>query len=429
MEDENYRSILLPRLNRRTDRATAPDDHMQDVCVRKAVYKGLLRVTMAIIHGLEASMGNAGVGGLGSAFQVLEIAHTHFWTKDMLDSMEMGLMPSAGPTAPTSREASPFGSRESLAGPGSLEVPHRPGDARSRTSSQEDREPGDGSSTAEILRELIQQKKHLLLGRLSSLDSGAESDGCSSVAASEAGSITTNPAFQRGRGLFSSIRSAVSETDLDGLAGSPSPGRQPWPAKCAGSSGFRYRHELGLVPTGKSPSPETGRSYLFEGVLHKDRSAVWDNPQFWEDMFLDAVAQEREAIGLDSGPTEMVERYRGLGPQERRRLEHDEDRLLSTMLFNLVAFMVMMQMKKDEIKRKVRRLLGKSHIGLIYSQEITQLLENLNNLTANDIDLKQLLSRQVRPPPLPHITLLAPGPPAELHRPLWHRRRRRDALP
>ena len=34
-------------------------------------------------------------------------------------------------------------------------------------------------------------------------------------------------------------------------------------------------------------------------------------------------------------------------------LEHDEDRLLSTMLFNLVAFMVMMQMPKPEIKKKV----------------------------------------------------------------------------
>ena len=70
-------------------------------------------------------------------------------------------------------------------------------------------------------------------------------------------------------------------------------------------------------------------------------------------------------------------------------------RLLSTMLFNLVAFMVMMQMEKTDIKRKVRRLLGKSHIGLIYSQEINLLLDKVGQLTANDIDLKQLPSRQV----------------------------------
>ena len=60
--------------------------------------------------------------------------------------------------------------------------------------------------------------------------------------------------------------------------------------------------------------------------MHKDRSGLWDNPQFWEDIFLDAVAQEREAVGMDSAATEMVERYRGLGETEKKRLEHDEDR-------------------------------------------------------------------------------------------------------
>ena len=31
--------------------------------------------------------------------------------------------------------------------------------------------------------------------------------------------------------------------------------------------------------------------------------------QFWEDVFLDAVAQERDIIGMDQGPAEMMERY------------------------------------------------------------------------------------------------------------------------
>ena len=110
---------------------------------------------------------------------------------------------------------------------------------------------------------------------------------------------------------------------------------------------------------------------------------------------MDSVAREREAIGMDSGACEMMERYCGLSENEKKRLKHDEDRLLSTMLFNLMAFMVMMQMEKTDIKRKVRRLLGKSHIGLIYSQEINLLLDNVGQLTANDIDLKQLPSRQV----------------------------------
>jgi hypothetical protein len=36
----------------------------------------------------------------------------------------------------------------------------------------------------------------------------------------------------------------------------------------------------------------------------------------------------------------------------------------------------------------VRRLLGKSHVGLIHSQEIYMLLDKLHQLNANDIDLK-----------------------------------------
>ena len=98
---------------------------------------------------------------------------------------------------------------------------------------------------------------------------------------------------------------------------------------------------------------------------------------------------------MDTGTGEMMERYKNLSENEKKRLEHDEDRLLSTMLYNLVAFMVMMQIDQTDVKRIVRRLLGKSHIGLIYSQEINLLLDKIGQLSANDIDLKQLPSRQV----------------------------------
>lgn len=40
----------------------------------------------------------------------------------------------------------------------------------------------------------------------------------------------------------------------------------------------------------------------------KDRSRLWDQMQFWEDVFLDAVAQERDIIGMDQGPAEMIDR-------------------------------------------------------------------------------------------------------------------------
>lgn len=76
----------------------------------------------------------------------------------------------------------------------------------------------------------------------------------------------------------------------------------------------------------------------------------------------------------------MMERYKSLSESERKRLEHDEDRLLSTMLYNLTAILVMLNVNKDEIRRKIRRLLGKSHIGLVYSQEVHNVVDQINNL-------------------------------------------------
>ena len=73
--------------------------------------------------------------------------------------------------------------------------------------------PPPDQDTPQILRDLIMKKKQLLFGRLSSLDSEAED--AASVAASDSGSMTTNPAFQRGGRGFSSIRSAVSDNEMD----------------------------------------------------------------------------------------------------------------------------------------------------------------------------------------------------------------------
>lgn len=40
----------------------------------------------------------------------------------------------------------------------------------------------------------------------------------------------------------------------------------------------------------------------------KERSTLWDQMQFWEDAFLDAVMLEREGMGMDQGPQEMIDR-------------------------------------------------------------------------------------------------------------------------
>ena len=152
-----------------------------------------------------------------------------------------------------------------------------------------------------------------------------------------------------------------------------------WSNKSSVTAGFRY-HAGNMVTTAGTPSPESIRMYIFEGLGGKERSSLWDQAQFWEDAFLDAVSQERDLVGMDQGPGEMMERYKSLSETERKRLEHEEDRLLSTLLYNLVAFMVMIDVDRNELKRKVRRLLGKSHIGLAYSHEIHQLLDQVEHL-------------------------------------------------
>jgi hypothetical protein len=42
----------------------------------------MANILRAVIQGLEATIDNNGVGGMASTFQLLEIAHTHYWMKD-----------------------------------------------------------------------------------------------------------------------------------------------------------------------------------------------------------------------------------------------------------------------------------------------------------------------------------------------------------
>lgn len=153
-------------------------------------------------------------------------------------------------------------------------------------------------------------------------------------------------------------------------------------AKSKLSAGFRYSKKAisqVQVPqqnlSGNQNSNIEIKTYLFETIVSNPRSPLWDQMQFWEDVFLDAVAQERDIIGLDQGPSEMMERYTQLGSTERKRLEFDEDHLLAVMLYNLIAYMIMMRVSKDEIRRKIRRMLGKCHIGLSMSQQVNDLLD------------------------------------------------------
>ncbi|PKU30289.1 map kinase-activating death domain protein isoform x3 [Limosa lapponica baueri] len=101
---------------------------------------------------------------------------------------------------------------------------------------------------------------------------------------------------------------------------------------------------------GRGPEDGSQRVYLYEGLLGKERSTLWDQMQFWEDAFLDAVMLEREGMGMDQGPQEMIDRYLSLGEHDRKRLEDDEDRLLATLLHNMIAYMLMIKVTSFSFK-------------------------------------------------------------------------------
>ncbi|XP_023342260.1 MAP kinase-activating death domain protein [Eurytemora carolleeae] len=114
MEDENYRNIILTKINRTIDRRIGPDDHLDDVVLKRSVYKGVLKILTSVIHGLEITVGNSGVGGMASAYQLLEISHTHYWTKDIAEPSDH-LTTSGGTTVPGSLASTPLGgSRENI---------------------------------------------------------------------------------------------------------------------------------------------------------------------------------------------------------------------------------------------------------------------------------------------------------------------------
>ncbi|XP_059578827.1 MAP kinase-activating death domain protein isoform X9 [Alligator mississippiensis] len=176
------------------------------------------------------------------------------------------------------------------------------------------------------------------------------------------------------------------------------------------------KDKRGSTP-GRAPEDASQRVYLYEGLLGRDkgsvwdqledaametfslskeRSTLWDQMQFWEDAFLDAVMLEREGMGMDQGPQEMIDRYLSLGDHDRKRLEDDEDRLLATLLHNMIAYMLMMKVNKNDIRKKVRRLMGKSHIGLVHSQQVNEVLDKLTNLSVRELAVRPSGSRHIK---------------------------------
>ncbi|KAM4617213.1 MAP kinase-activating death domain protein isoform 8-T8 [Discoglossus pictus] len=448
LESEQLRVFVLSKLNRSIQtEEDARNDTIQEVEINKKVYKGMLDLLKCTVSSLEQSYANAGLGGMASVFSLLEIAHTHYYSKEPekrkpSPSTDAAVTPvsrdpaSRGeprpaapqlpaqqllprPAAPAGRGVREFDTRslkeENFVASIELWNTHREvkkQKAMEKQSTEQQKPFFDSGDTEEKKSQISadsglsvtsgsQQRSNLdvvstgppILIRSSSQDSEistvvSNSSGETLGADSDLSSNAGDPLGGAGGGRLSGSRGAVSDSEIQmssqtgAIFGKPQmlrPGER----------------DSNLSP-GRPQQDLSQRIYLYEGLLGKERSTLWDQMQFWEDAFLDAVMLEREGMGMDQGPQEMIDRYFSLVEHDRKRLEDDEDRLLSTLLHNMVAFMVMIKVNKTDLRRKVRRLLGKCHIGLVYSQQINELLDRVTDLNGRDLNIRPSGSRHIK---------------------------------
>lgn len=431
LESEQLRVFVLSKLNRTVQsEEEARQDVIPDVEVSRKVYKGMLDLLKCTVLSLEQSFAHAGLGGMASIFGLLEIAQTHYYSKE----------PDKRKRSPTESVSTPVSKDPGLAGRGDpkamaqLRVPQlgprapsAPGKSPKELDTRSLKEENFVASIGpEVIKptfdlgETDEKKSQVSADSGVSLTSGSQRTDPDSV-------VGVSPAVMiRSSSQDSEVSTVVSnssgetlgaDSDLSSSAGDGPGGEGS--AHLAGSRGTLSDSEIetnsatsaifgkahSLKPSVKekllgspvrSSEDVSQRVYLYEGLLGKERSALWDQMQFWEDAFLDAVMLEREGMGMDQGPQEMIDRYLSLGEHDRKRLEDDEDRLLATLLHNLISHMLLMKVNKNDIRKKVRRLMGKSHIGLVYSQQINEVLDQLANLNGRDLSIRSSGSRHMK---------------------------------
>lgn len=367
LENEQLRVFVLSKLNRAIQsEEDARREVIRDVEINKKVYKGMLDLLKCTVSSLENTYANAGLGGMASVFNLLEIAHTHYYNKG-----------SEGPkhffdSGDTDEKKSQISADSGL----SITSGSQKSDTESVTSSEPPALARSSSQDSEASTVVSNSSGETL---------GADSDLSSNAGDGLTARLGANLKLSRG---------TLSDSEIETNSATSSIFGKPHVLR---SSANEVKGSSPGRAQGPAPQEDLSqRVYLYEGLLGKERSTLWDQMQFWEDAFLDAVMLEREGMGMDQGPQEMIDRYLSLGDHERKRLEDDEDKLLATLLHNMVAYMVIMKVNKNDIRKKVRRLMGKSHIGLLHSQEINELLDRISQLNVRELEIWPSGSRHIK---------------------------------
>ncbi|XP_071013554.1 MAP kinase-activating death domain protein-like isoform X14 [Oncorhynchus clarkii lewisi] len=392
LENEQLRVFVLSKLNRAVQsEEDVRQEVIRDVEISRKVYKGMLDILKCTVSSLEHSYTNAGLGGMASVFVLLEIARTHYQTKgaegakkqhpELTDMEEKKSQISAdsGLSITSGSQKSDTESVTSTEPPVLTRSTSQDSEASTVISNSSGETLGADSDLSSTAGEGLggRQAPHLNLSR------GTLSDS----------EIETNPATSSVFGKTQKMKSGVKEANaklVPVLAKGP-------PAQPLEDISMRIYLCDGLLGRDKSSMWDQLEDAAMETFsLSKERSTLWDQVQFWEDAYLDAVMLEREGMGMDQGPQEMIDRYLSLGDHDRKRLEDDEDRLLATLLHNMIAYMLMVKVSKNDIRKKVRRLMGKSHIGLSHSQEINECLDKLANLNGRELSIRPSGSRHIK---------------------------------
>ncbi|XP_028434850.1 MAP kinase-activating death domain protein isoform X6 [Perca flavescens] len=387
LENEQLRVFVLSKLNRAIQsEEDARQEIIRDVEVSRKVYKGMLDILKCTVSSLEHSYTNAGLGGMASVFSLLEIARTHYQTKGSDGAKQQR------PQVTDAEEK-----KSQISADSGLSVTS--GSQKSDTESGRSSEPPiltRSTSQDSEASTVISNSSGETLGADSDLSSTADSFGGRTAAhlAQSRGTLSdseieTNPATSTVFGKTHTLKQTAKDQG-------PTMAKGP-PAQPMEDVSMRIYLCEGLLGRDKSSVWDQLEDAAMETFsLSKERSTLWDQMQFWEDAYLDAVMLEREGMGMDQGPQEMIERYLSLGDHDRKRLEDDEDRLLATLLHNMIAYMLMLKLNKNDIKKKVRRLMGKSHIGLTYSQEINEILDKLANMNGRELAIRPSGSRHIK---------------------------------
>uniref|UniRef100_A0A1I7U7I0 MAP kinase-activating death domain protein n=1 Tax=Caenorhabditis tropicalis TaxID=1561998 RepID=A0A1I7U7I0_9PELO len=382
MEDESLRELVCSKLNLGLEVKLSEDEYVKEVQLTKGQFKAYIKILKACLEGIEVSFNTPGCCGFASVFHVLEIAHTHYW------AMGGGDVITPSSSAPSTMTTPSEHSNDILKDT-RPKLPASTIDLRTPTKplGQNAEEPPAKPPT---LPPPIPPREAPPVPKRNPPPAGAPPK------IPEGANRAPPPLPPRPK-----VR--TSTPTLEPNTEPTQPSSPSFPADADEQTKPLLKPvPPTTLPVGKQepykvlPTPnEPVRHYIYQELISV-QNQIWQNLQFWENAFVDLVAQEREIVGMDQEPSEMIDRYSALNDSEKKRLELEEDRLLSTLLHNMTAYMIMCGTGQRALQQKVRRLLGKAHIGLVCSKEINKLLDELPSTQGNFIPLKPLGSRLVQ---------------------------------